>query len=187
MARVGIIGVSDQSFNQEVAVEAIDAHRDVGLLRVFRRRLGVRRLLLPADDAIVVIDFHHAERGGQSAIEFDGPNGDVRPGLDVLLEHQLVIHLVNVVAGKDQNILAGLAPKRVQVLVDGVGGSLVPVFSHPPHGGQNLDELAQFIRGELLQPSRMCRLRESALYWVTTKILRRSELMQFERVMSTIR
>jgi hypothetical protein len=51
-----------------------------------------------------------------------------------------------VVAGKDQNILAGLTPERVKVLVSGVGGSLIPMFSHPPHGGKNLQELTQFIR-----------------------------------------
>src|SRR5208337_4551901 len=138
VARVGITGVRDQGLDQKVAVEAINAHRDVGLLRVLRRGLGVSGFLLPSYDTVVLIDFHHPELGGHSAIEFDGANGDVRPGLDVLLEHQLVIHLVDVVAGKDQNILAGLAPERVEVLVGGVGGSLVPMFSHPPHGGQNL-------------------------------------------------
>jgi hypothetical protein len=64
----------------------------------------------------------------------------------MLLEHQLVIHLVDVVAGKDQNMFTGLAPEGIEVLVDGVGGSLVPMFSYPPHGRQNLQEIAQFIR-----------------------------------------
>ena len=88
------------------------------------------------------------------------------PDCVVLFEHELVVHLVDVVAGEDDDVLGLLAADGVDVLVDGVGGALVPVLADALHGGKDLDELAEFVGDDRPQPSRMWRLRESALYWV---------------------
>ena len=61
----------------------------------------------------------------------------------MLVEHQPVVHLVDVIAREDQHVLGLLGADRVNVLVDGVGGAQVPVLAHPLHGRQDLDELAQ--------------------------------------------
>ncbi len=48
-------------------------------------------------------------------------DGDVRTRRDVLLEHFLVIHFVDVIAGEDEDVIRLLAADGINVLVDGVG------------------------------------------------------------------
>ena len=62
----------------------------------------------------------------------------------MLAQHQVVVHLVDVVAGEDQHVLRLFAADGVDVLVDGVGRAHVPVLAHALHRRQNLDELAEF-------------------------------------------
>jgi len=63
----------------------------------------------------------------------------------VLLEHEAVVHLVDVVAGEDEDVLGLFGTDGVDVLVDGVGGAGVPVFRDALHGWEDLDELAEFV------------------------------------------
>ncbi len=63
----------------------------------------------------------------------------------MLLEHEAVVHLVDVIAGEDEDVLGLLGADGVDVLVDGVGGALVPGLGDALHGGQDLDELAEFV------------------------------------------
>ena len=63
----------------------------------------------------------------------------------MLLEHAGVVHLVDVVAGEDDDVLRLLRADGVDVLVDGVGGALVPGLGDALHGGKDLDELAEFL------------------------------------------
>ena len=67
------------------------------------------------------------------------------PDLVVLLEHEGVVHLVDVVAGEDEDVLGLLGADGVDVLVDGVGGAGVPVFADALHGGKDLEELAELV------------------------------------------
>jgi hypothetical protein len=50
-----------------------------------------------------------------------------------------------VVAGEDEDVLGLLGADGVDVLVDGVGGALVPGFGDALHGREDLDELAEFV------------------------------------------
>ena len=49
------------------------------------------------------------------------------PRVDVLREHQLVVHLVDMVAGQDDDELRAVALDDVDVLKDRVGRALVPL------------------------------------------------------------
>ena len=62
----------------------------------------------------------------------------------MLLQHHAVIHLVNVIAGKNQHVLGLLRADGINVLVDRVGRALVPLVAHPLHRRQHFDELAHF-------------------------------------------
>ena len=73
--------------------------------------------------------------------------GDVGAGVAVLLLHAGVVHLVDVVAGEDEDVLGLFGADGVDVLEDGVGGALVPGLGDALHGGKDLDELAEF-RGD---------------------------------------
>ncbi len=62
-----------------------------------------------------------------------------------MLQHQPIIHFVDMVAGKDEHVLRLLGADRVNVLVNRIGRSHVPVGADPLHGRQNFNELAQFL------------------------------------------
>ena len=112
--------------------------------------IGLRRLLLEADDAlgrsstattpkrVAVLDRHLDGRQVRSA-----------PLLLVGAQHPAVVHLVDVVAGQDDDVPRGLALDRVDVLVDGVGGAQVPVLADALLRRQDLDELAEFLRHDV--------------------------------------
>ena len=63
----------------------------------------------------------------------------------MLLQHEGVVHLVDVVAGEDDDVLGLFGADGVDVLVDGVGGALVPGFGDALHGWEDLDELAELV------------------------------------------
>ena len=62
----------------------------------------------------------------------------------MVLQHQRVVHLVDVVAGKDQDALGLLCSDRVDVLEDSVRRALVPALGHALHRRQDLDEFTEF-------------------------------------------
>src|SRR5207247_6102864 len=88
----------------------------------------------------------HAEARSLRAVEFERANGNVRARVQVLPEHQLIIHLVNVVPGENHDVAARLAADRVEILVNGIGRAPVPVFSDAHHRRQNLNKLPQLAR-----------------------------------------
>ena len=127
----------------KLRVEQIDAHRRVHLPRMDARRLGLGWLFLETDDAPVLVGFDDAElSGGLGGIHLDGRDSHVRAGGDVLLEHLLVIHLVDVVAREDEDVIRLLAADRIDVLVDGVGGALIPVLRDAHLRRQHFDVIA---------------------------------------------
>ena len=63
-------------------------------------------------------------------------------------DHGGVIHLVDVVAGQDQGVARGGLLDRVDVLIDGVGGALVPVLGDALLGRDDLDVLVQLAAEE---------------------------------------
>ena len=76
-------------------------------------------------------------------VDFDCGDGDVGAGFDVLLEHRLVIHFVDVVAGENEDVIRLLAADRIDVLVDGVRGALIPVLRNAHLRRQDFDEVAE--------------------------------------------
>ena len=77
-------------------------------------------------------DFDHRQRGAGAAFEVEA-------------QHARVVHLVDVIAGQHDQVPRLLALDRVEVLVDGVGGALVPVLADPLLRVQHLDELAELV------------------------------------------
>ena len=96
----------------------------LGVARDARRVLG---LLQERDDPVLLVDMHHAEARGLHARHLEAADGHVGAGIDVLLQHQAVVHLVDMVAGQDDHELGPVGLDDVDVLVDRVGGALVPL------------------------------------------------------------
>ena len=96
-----------------------------------------------AGDLARLRDLDDAELGDLVGRDGQGGDGDVGAGVAVLLLHQGVVHLVDVVAGEDEDVLGLFGADGVDVLEDGVGGALVPGLGDALHGGEDLDELAE--------------------------------------------
>src|SRR5207247_3523826 len=54
-----------------------------------------------------------------------------------------VVHLVNVIAGEDQDMARGEPPQYIDILIHRVGGPLVPARHDALLRGQQLDELIE--------------------------------------------
>src|SRR5205823_3986255 len=89
-----------------------------------RAQRGGFRLLLEAVNAAVFVDVDNSEAVGFFEIDLDGGERNVRSRIQMLPHHLAVIHLVDVVAGKNQDVLGLLGADGVNVLVDGVRGAL---------------------------------------------------------------
>jgi len=128
----------------DVGVEDVNAHRSEAFIFVMRRALRVGRLFLETHDSALAVDFEHAEAaGGLGGIHLDDGDGDIGAGGDVLIEHLLVIHLVDVVAGKNEDEIGAFAADGINILVDGVGGALIPGLRDAHLRRQHLNEIPQ--------------------------------------------
>ena len=69
---------------------------------------------------------HDAEGRGFVQADFQAADRHVGVLLDVLHQHRLVVHLVDVIAGQDDEVFGRVALDDVDVLVDRVGRPRVP-------------------------------------------------------------
>jgi hypothetical protein len=100
--------------------EDVDAHRG-------KVALGLLRLLLPLDDAVGVVHAEDAHPAGVGERHAPDRDGHVRPVAPVRLDERLVVHLVDVVAGEDDDGVGGRALDDVHGPEDGVGRPAVPL------------------------------------------------------------
>ena len=132
-----------QELHQTIHREHVDAHRGervIGIARNGRRRL---RLLVKGHDPVVLIRGHHAE--GSCLVETDrqAGNGHIGSRVAVALQHRGIVHPVDVISRENQRVLGAASLQQVEVLVDGVRGSLVPRFARPHLRRDQRDVLAQ--------------------------------------------
>ncbi len=107
-------------------------------------RLGDRRFFLEPTDPPVGIGFDDAEAARRLLRrDFECGDGRVAAGVHMLLEHLLVVHLVDVVAGKNDDVTRVFAANRIDVLVYGIGGAQIPVRRDAHLRRQNFDEFAE--------------------------------------------
>src|SRR2546429_4456665 len=84
---------------------------------VMRGLLGSRRFFLKAHDSPVLVHFDDAElAGGPLDGDLDSGHGDIGARVGVLLKHLGVVHLVDVIPGKDEDEFGSLAPDGIDVL-----------------------------------------------------------------------
>ena len=56
------------------------------------------------------------------------------------LYHLTDIHLVDVIAAEDADVIRGAQLHKTQVLIDSIGGTVVPTFAHPHLGRDGVDK-----------------------------------------------
>src|SRR5467141_2384415 len=144
VAGLGILGVREEDGNQQVSIEDVNSHRSIAVARVVRRLFRDGRLFLETDDAPILVGLNHTELlGSLGGWYFDGRDGDLGAGVAVLLEHAAVVHLVDVIAGEDEDKFRSLAADGVDILVDGVGGALIPLLRDAHLRREDLDVIAE--------------------------------------------
>src|SRR6266851_965502 len=144
VAGLGIFGIREEDGNQELCIKYVDPHRGIAVARVIRRLFRNGRLFLEADDAPIFVGLNHTELlGGLGGGNFDGPDGDVGAGVAVLLKHAAVIHFIDVIAGEDEDEFGAFAADRIDVLVDGVGGALIPLLRDAHLRREDFDVIAE--------------------------------------------
>ena len=143
---VGVLGIGDESLQQNFGVEDVNAHRGVHAVGVEgRAEGGGGGFFLEAQDLARGSDLDDAEL--LRLFRRTGQRGQRDLGILLLVvgEHTAVVHLVDVVAGEDDHVLWLFAADGIDVLVNGIGVPHVPVGAGALHGGQEFKELAQFL------------------------------------------
>ena len=118
--------VTPQLIEEEARLERINTHAGERLLRIVGHAWRVRGLFEKRDDAVVLVNRHHAEAGGLGARHLDAADRHIGSRVNMLLEHQLVIHFIDMVARQDDHILGVVAPDDVDVLIHRIRGSGIP-------------------------------------------------------------
>ena len=110
----------NERFLQRLPAEYVDSHGSQVTARICR-------LLLKLGDTVILIGDHDTE----AACLFDRHrhtcDGDICVVCFVIFQHNLIIHLIDVVAGKDQNVVRIVAFHVLQVLINGVRSTGIPV------------------------------------------------------------
>ena len=131
---VGVCLVLDEVFAQLLPVEDVDAHGgEVGL--------GLLGLFLELVYEAVLAGGEDAEAGGLLHGDLDDGDGAVGAIFGVLAEHVGIVHLIDVVAGEDEDVFGVIVLDEADVLVDGVGGTGEPgaLFAGALVGRQDKD------------------------------------------------
>ena len=119
-------GVVAQQPQQGARVEDVVAHGGIHALVV-----GV--FLVEVYDLAVGGSLDDPEFGRLIAVHGDGRHGDLRRFVGVVLDHAGDVHAVDVIAAENRHHVRVRLLHQVDVLVDGVGGPLVPRFAGRAH------------------------------------------------------
>ena len=98
--------------------------------------MRVIRLLLELRDDPLFIRHHYAEAARLFLWHRHDRNGYGCILLFVVIQHHLVVHLVDMVAGQDQYIVRIKALHVFDILIDGIGCAGVPVSVYIPLKGR---------------------------------------------------
>ena len=112
--------------------------------RIVGDRGRVSRLLYKVRNPQVLIDVDHAESMGLFDRNIDCADHGIGIFGDQPMEHFHIVHLVDMVAGEDEHIVRLFVVEQEEVLIDRVGGALVPFFADPLLGWNRGDEFAEF-------------------------------------------
>ena len=89
-----------------------------------RRRIG--GFFDKIGDHIVGVHRHDAKIAGILAGDDEATDGDIRARVDMLLQHQLIVHLVDVIASQNHHVLRSVGFDDVDILVNRVRRAFVP-------------------------------------------------------------
>ncbi len=110
----------------------------------------VCRLFQERGDVQVFVHMQDTESRGLIYGDIERCNGKVRLVHAVIRHHLRDVHLVDMVASEDDRILGAGRLDEAQVLVDGVGRALIPLFAHTGRFGR--DRIVKLTKAHPLAP-----------------------------------
>ena len=122
------LGVLDQRVVEKTRGKNVNAHRGKRHVRVAGYRIGILRFFRELGDTQVLVDGHHTEFCRLGTRNLDTANGEIGTGLGMVHDHLGVVHGVDVVATKHHHIVRTVNLDDIEVLVERIGSSLVPLF-----------------------------------------------------------
>ena len=131
---VGVCLVLDEVAAQLGPGEHIDAHGG-------QVALGLLGFLLKFIDLVVLVHVHNAEAGSLLQSDLQHGDGAGRAALLMQVQHIGIVHFIDMVAGQDDHILRIIQIQEANILIDRVGGALVPgaLVALAHIGGQDVD------------------------------------------------
>ena len=139
-----IFGIGEKNGDEQLGVENVYAHGRVAVTWFVGRSFRVMRFFFEADDAPIFIGFDDAKlASGLGGRNLDGSDGDVGAGLYMLLEHFGVIHFVDVIAGENENVFGAFTANGINVLINRVGGALIPLLGDAHLRRKHFDEFTE--------------------------------------------
>ena len=111
---------SQQRFFQNRPRENINAHR-------CQIALGFFRFFFKINNPICFVRDHDAKTAGFFDWHRHNRHGQIRPVCLVKVEHHLVVHLIDVVSGENQDVIRMIRVDVLDVLVDCIGRAGIPV------------------------------------------------------------
>ena len=125
-------------------LEHVYAHRRQAMGAVVVHRLGMFGLLLEAPDAVVAVYGHDAVMARHRNGHLGRRNCQVRALGIMEIDHLAVIHLVDVIARKDQDMVWLFILDRVDILIERISRALIPAIIETLLRGYYVYILAQF-------------------------------------------
>ena len=89
--------------------------------------LGLLGLFFKFNNVVVRVRIHDAEAARFFPRHRAHSNRRIRAFADVVLQHGVVVHLINMVAGKNQDVIRVILLDKRHVLIDGVCRAAIPV------------------------------------------------------------
>lgn len=135
-------GIARKLIEKKLRLEDINPHRGEAIVRIVWHRGRFRGLFDESGDGIGFGDMHDAKTGGLTAWHFETADGDIGAGVNMLLQHELIIHFLDMVARENGHILRFAVANDVDVLIDRVGRARIPlVFGNPLTCRQDVETL----------------------------------------------
>ena len=111
---------------QYLGTEDVVTHRREGDIGVIRSAGGLLRLFEEFRDAVILVSFDAAERCRVLTRNTDAGYSHSGTGFDVLIDHLLWIHPIDVVSTEHDDVVGFFVVDKVQRLSDGIGRAGVP-------------------------------------------------------------
>jgi len=139
-------GVFLKYIYKKIDGEYIDPHGGHGHVVLAGEGPGFRWFLLETGYSPVLVYMYQTKLGCAFQRHLYTADRDIRIIIDMGRSHNTVVHFVDMISRQDQDITGFVFEYDVQVLVHGVGRSLVPEGCLVAFlGGQQLDEFTEFI------------------------------------------